>query len=104
MHNDKNFSSELLSAKIDSLKKERDELFNLLERKKKIVEDLHEYWGGDNGDEAYERLTKHSKDFDSKYLESYDKRIEFLNEVIANYLELDTGSKDIIDESANIKA
>ena len=93
-----------LESSNNEIKNKRRELNELLERQKQNIEKLNEAWRGNVGDEAYERLTNHSKTKYESYLSQYDRRTSFVSSVIEKYSEFDDITKKKIDEMFDKKA
>ena len=104
MSTSKDLNGEALLNVIAQLKEKRKELLNLFDKQNETIEKLHECWGGTTGDEAYLRLTKHSKNYDSHTLDLLDRRIKFLEEVRESYSTFEEGTSKTLDINSNITA
>lgn len=69
---------------LEQFKKEQEKLQELFTSYNTEINQINNFWSGDNGDEASQRLKNYSKSFDTVY-NNLSKNIEFLEKVIDYY-------------------
>ena len=82
---------------LDSLKKNREKMFNLIESICKNTNKMPTFWQGDVGTLAFERLNEFEGVF-VNYMNDMDNRITFLENVINSYEEMDKYLNGRVDE------
>ena len=93
---------EELESKIELLKKERENLENVLSRMKSNFNNMINYWSGDSGEKVYSYLNSYTNDF-SIIMERLDTDINFLERVIDAHRKMDNAIINRIEENSNIQ-
>ncbi len=83
-----NIDSDLLKAKIESLKKEKETIDGVFDDFSSNVSNLSEHWSGDTGDMVSSELKKYIEYFDSRK-KTLESLIEFLQNVVNSYEAFD---------------
>jgi len=89
-----------MKAVLEEFKKEQLKLQELFSSYNTDIIHMNEYWSGDNGDEASQRLQKYSKSFDT-VSNKLSKNIAFLGKVIEHYenteIELEKNTERVLN-------
>jgi uncharacterized protein YukE len=96
-------NTEVLENKIELLKSQRDRIKEVFDTQDKTTKKLPESWGGTNGEEAYERLTKHNLKYEP-FINEIDERINFLQKIVDSYKKADVTISNKIDSNADVGA
>ena len=94
---------ELLQTKIDQLRVEKEKMGQVFSNIEDNIKEMTEYWKGNSGEKAYNILSEYSKDF-TDILDQLEKRIEFIENVLAAYKQMDNLIKKKMEENVNIEA
>lgn len=88
---------------ITEMRNEQKKIEDVFGKVKKDDDDMVNYWGGDNGEEALTRLKKRTATYEDKmrYLNDY---IVFLEKTLEAYKELENKTSKSIDENADMQA
>ena len=91
-----------VESALSNIKKSREELIEILEEHNRLIEELKKCYRGTNGDEAYDRLTKHSKIYFDGYVNGFDVRMNFAAKAVSAYQEAENERIAKIEELSNV--
>ncbi len=87
---------------ITEMRNEEKKIEEVYGKVKKDDDDIANYWGGNNGEEAVKRLQKRTSTYEEKmkYLDDY---IVFLEKTLETYKELENKTNKSIDANADMQ-
>lgn len=94
---------ELLQQKITLLRNEKQNMENILNKIKNDFDGILQYWSGDSGEYAHNVLMEYTKDF-PKIINTIEKDIQFIENTLAAYKQMDQLINKKMEENANIEA
>jgi len=93
-------NTEQLRNLIEQYNKERDNLESIFSNYSNDIKTMNDYWSGDNGDEASNRLNKYSSTFEP-IINKLTNNINFLERVVAAYENYDRKLSSNVDTNLN---
>ncbi len=89
---------------ISKLKELRNKISVLLTEQEQLIRKMPEIYGGTNGDEAFKRMSEHSRKWYRAYINELDNRIKFLEILVFLHKGYDAKLIKEIDERLSSKA
>ena len=77
-----------INADISKLKELKNKISMLLSEQEELIRKMPEIYGGTNGDEAFKRMSEHSRKWYRSYINELDNRIKFLEILIFLQIKL----------------
>ena len=93
-----------INADISKLKELKNKISMLLSEQEELIRKMPEIYGGTNGDEAFKRMSEHSRKWYRSYINELDNRIKFLEILIFLHKGYDAKIVKEIDERLSYKA
>ena len=93
-----------INSEISKLKELKNKMSVLLSEQEELIRKMPEIYGGTNGEEAFKRMTEHSRKWYKSYINNLDNRIKFLEILIFLHKNYDAKIIKEIDERLTYKA